>query len=693
MANQGAMNQGRNFKNGKQQIIQKGFKSGREGFRGILGSNTFMDDVIQQDNANTQANRQSFNDNLAQYGAKYQSLKEETNSYIDNSRLVQDVDKNYNVFINQSGGAADIKESNQQGCVTRDSISNLRLASGFAAAYPQNFTNYSDANNACKVWAADSGKTVYAVTKDLTGKYQCYTGLELASNIKPNLKTATAYTVLAGDATAVQGGLFSNGQIGVWRGGGVGDQDAANSQWNINNMKKPSLLKKYNSTDYSNGPQGLAQAVRDNWWGTPGRGGWGNNEFPNDRDAWWISNEDHDYMGTMGYFYYIYNSPTARRIGIYTVVDDSCVIKVNGETISGGSWLNATLKAGKNVFEYKLVNTGGPGVFVFYAYELGSNNVLFRSGPDWGYTMNPVSDYNLVMNVVIDQANPRGLKTVNPAPTGYENCDPFIGGGIQKASVSASFGRNCSNVTNQPLMVRYVRVIPRTTGDNWLQISQIVVNAYVNSVLTNVAGRGTTTATDSWQSIHDRANDSATRLAKDIPIDGTFNARSYPNIYHAAYDNPNVFWQLDLGRDYPVTEIVYYNRADCCQHRANDAKIQLTANDGTAYQPIILSGGLKQNFNISARGITVAYPLNLGGYQYTKAEATDICVKRGERLCTRAELNKSDFCSCGWTSDSSTRGYPMANGDPTPQGWCGGHNGGQVWRDCGGGLGSTFCCK
>jgi len=77
-------------------------------------------------------------------------------------------------------------------------------------------------------------------------------------------------------------------------------------------------------------------------------------------------------------------------------------------------------------------------------------------------------------------------------------------------------------------------------------------------------------------------------------------------------------------------------------------------------------------------------PVNLGGYQYTKLQATSICSARGQKLCKKKELMKSDFCSCGWADDVATPGYPMANGDKTGKGWCGGDNGGEVWRDCGG---------
>ena len=626
MENLGAMNQGMRFKNGKQQIIQQGFNSGQEGFRGILGSNTFMEDVIQQDTANTEANTYAFNDNLAQYGSQYQTLKQETNSYIDNSRLVQDVNKNYNIFINKTAGPAEIEESNEQGCVTRDSISNLRFASGFAAAYPQNFNNYSDANNACKLWAADSGKTVYAVTKDVIGKYQCSTGTDLGSNIELNLKPAAIYTVLEGDATSVQGGLFANGQIGVWAGTTI----VPDNRWNISNMKKPMRVKKFNNNTYASDEIPYLYARNDGWWGysnpppptRPNVGLFGVNMFP-DSYAWWMGNlrerntPTANYSrgdGTKSYFYYTYYAPRAIPAFFYAVYDSVFELKINGVAKSmtpldgsyywWGATLSMNLPAGQNVFEITS-NTGLPNSgFVFYAATADKNTVLFKSGdPGWGVTMIPVPDINLIANATIDQANPRGLRTVNPVPSGYDKCDIIMGGGVNKASLLASFGRNCSDNTLEPLKIRYIKIIPM--DGRFLQISQIVVNAYVNNVITNVAGRGTTTATPSWQSVGDRPNYSPTRSPKDIPIDGTLRVRTYPDIYHAGYQFGVVFWELDLGKDYSVTQIVYYNR-DVAQDRAEGMKMILSSNDETVYQPITLTAGAVQSFNISKSTIAVA---------------------------------------------------------------------------------------
>jgi hypothetical protein len=612
--NQKAINQGNKYNNKKQQLIQEGFTSGRvnEHFSGMLGPNRVMNQVIKQDTAQTETKVDRLNDNLAQYEDKTKVLKDKTATYLSKAKLDLTLEKNYNIFINQSRGPAQIEAISQKTCVTRNSISNLRLASGFEAAYPQNFTNYADANNACKVWAADSDKTVYAVTKDETGKYQCSTGIRLKSKITVNVKPAAIYTVLAGDRSSIKGGLFANGQIGVWGG------SAVDPQWNIKNMKKVMMIRKFNSNTYSSDETPFQQAINQGWWGNgnppppsnPNRNNWGVNMLPNSI-AWWIGNLQYDNTptstisygandGTKSYFYYVYNAPSAMRVSLYAVLPSAIGLKINGVSKGMiafnndwfyGATLSINLPAGKNVFEISSA-TGLPNSgFVFYA-AMDRNTALFKTGdPGWGVTMNPVPDHNLITNAAIDAVNPAGIKTVNPVPTGYDKCDAFIGGGVQKSSIAASYGRNCSNVTNPPLNVRYVRVTPNANGD-YIQIAQIVVNAFVNGAVTNVAPRGTCTAANAWGGW-----DSTTKNAAiTSPITGGW-------LYHSARGG-NSWWQLDLGRDYPVTELIYYNRKDCCQDRANGMKIQLTANDGTTYQAITLSAGMKQTFNVSTNGLS-----------------------------------------------------------------------------------------
>ena len=200
--------------------------------------------------------------------------------------------------------------------------------------------------------------------------------ISLGTTINPSTATYTKpkvlYSILLGDTSKTEGGLFKNGQIGIWSGKKA---DLIDPSWNIPNMMVPQLVKKYNNTDYSTGPYGDVKAITDNWWGVPTSkdengslkkkdgDGWGFNFWPTDTTAWWISCSDYYLLGTMGYFYYVYdNTGEARKIYIYVVADDNRVLKVNGtrpklafswerEDILWVSIYVVDLLVGKNVFE------------------------------------------------------------------------------------------------------------------------------------------------------------------------------------------------------------------------------------------------------------------------------------------------------------------------------------------------------
>jgi hypothetical protein len=611
-------NQGLNYINSIKTKVTQGFTNRkREGFNGIIGNNSAMDEVIASDTAKTTARTTTTNNNIAQYGTDYGALKEKTKFYLNDSDNDYLLKKNYNVFINKSLTESQITATKQQSCVTADSINNLTPSAGFSEAYPANFTNYDKAETACRLWAADSGSTVYALNQDAAGKYICSTGSALNSTITQYTKPKTVYTVLTGDTSAIQGGLFNNGQIGVWAGSSATSGTSGTSaMWNTSNMKKPMMIKKFNNSTYASSETPFTQSIQQGWWGlsnppapnNTNKTNWGVNMFPNDI-AWWIGNLPgantptasvayNGVDGTTSYFYYVYNAPRTMPIYIYAVFPASSTIlkrngiyksltPYNGDWVYGGSRFT-TLRPGKNVFEISSP-TGLPASgFVFYVATADKSTVLFKSGdPGWGVTTTAVSDYKLITSG--GDTDQTDIKTLNAIPTGYTNCGRILGGSINKASITASYGRNCSNVTNPPLMVRYVTVNTNSSGD-YIQISQIAVNALVGGKEINVAPLGTATGSPTW------GNGTVPITA----IDGNLSARAYPAIYHSGW-GVGKFWKLDLGKDYPVTQIIYYNRADCCQFRSIGMQIVLSANNGTVYPPIILTDALVQSFNASTQ--------------------------------------------------------------------------------------------
>ena len=597
-----SITQGGQYNSGKIGIIEQGFKSANsEGFVGILGSNYDMDQVINSDTATTIAGTTRLNDNDRQYGQSYKTLRVKTNQYVDAlpaNRLKQ----NYNVFVNKSVSPYQIPEQNQKKCVTASSISNLTLADGFATSYPDSLTNYNDAKIACKFWAANAGKTTFAVNKNLNGKYQCYIGNGLNSTITEKFKPGKIYTVLEGDNTSTKGGLFFNGQIGLWSG-------------NISSVettyKKPMMIKKYNSNSYSSTDKPLPAAL-GGWWGNsnPGaRDDWGVNKFPNSI-AWWIGNlpvENNPnatfaYFQTNGtsYFYYNFENSTARNIYIYYVCENrrGDGIKINGTTLAttelprtantynavGGNGWEATtyLGGGKNVFEISLP-TGLPNSgFVFYAATQDKNTVLFKSGDEgWFVSPTPISDSSFLFN-------PMNMKALNQAPAGFNKCDPIIGGGLIKQSIKATYGKNCSDITIRPTNIRYIKITPNSKNDV-IQIGQIVVNALLpDGRIMNVANKGTVTVPP------DDYTHPLNAIDGNLTPKGSYNMGFQSGYY--VQGKQTRFWQLDLGKDYLATEVVYYNRYDCCRERAIGMILQLTASDGTAQKPITLNDSYIQSF-------------------------------------------------------------------------------------------------
>jgi len=227
------LNQGMQLKENLKKKVTQGFSSEeKEGFTGILGSNPAMDNLNDRDTAHTKVKTTKFNNNIAQYGTEYDALKKRTERYLNDSAKVYETKKNYNVFFNKRETQKQITGKKQKGCVSVESIkkNDIPIADGFDKAYPNNFTTFVEAENACKLWALDTGNTVYSVNKDSMGKFQCRTGTGY-STLSQYSKPSTLYTIVKGNANAAQGGLFGNGQIGTWTGQ---KQGSGNDPYQIN---------------------------------------------------------------------------------------------------------------------------------------------------------------------------------------------------------------------------------------------------------------------------------------------------------------------------------------------------------------------------------------------------------------------------------------------------------------------------
>jgi hypothetical protein len=139
-----------------------------------------------------------------------------------------------------------------------------------------------------------------------------------------------------------------------------------------------------------------------------------------------------------------------------------------------------------------------------------------------------------------------------------------------------------ANLPNaQFLRVYYPAGRTGSSGLNCIQISQI---AAFDNRGQNVAFGKPTNAANTWANGADGAVPSR-------PVDGQLRPRSHPAEYHsqcAAGD----FWEVDFTREYPIKQVNYYNRADCCSWRSQGMILELQDKNRKPVWQATLRGGL-----------------------------------------------------------------------------------------------------
>lgn len=173
------------------------------------------------------------------------------------------------------------------------------------------------------------------------------------------------------------------------------------------------------------------------------------------------------------------------------------------------------------------------------------------------------------------------------------NTDPERAAAIQRCFGSRlnamNFNKNSvSNptvvITGVGIMTRYVTV---KAGYDYIQIAQLAV--YDNNGK-NVALNKPTTSSGVYDTIDNNPDSS-------YAVDGKMANRPYPDIYHSA-GGEGSFWTVDLGKEYDITRIVYYNRSDCCDSRSQGMKIELLNSSRTVVGNATISAGKgPQTFN------------------------------------------------------------------------------------------------
>lgn len=81
-------------------------------------------------------------------------------------------------------------------------------------------------------------------------------------------------------------------------------------------------------------------------------------------------------------------------------------------------------------------------------------------------------------------------------------------------------------------------------------------------------------------------------------VDGPSEARVSPGIWEGARGQD--WLEIDLGQEFSVAQIVYYNRLDCCQSRAENALVSLMDSNRNVLDFATLNSDLVQTFNFSS---------------------------------------------------------------------------------------------
>jgi hypothetical protein len=184
------------------------------------------------------------------YDDKVSEAKKASDAFIEKTTeyASQKGTLNYNVFVNRTVGSNGIIESlDPSKCASRAILNGGGLTevndTFYKNAYPYNFSSYSDAKKGCKLWAADSGASYFAVSKSQAGnKYTCYTGSSLTGKPEQYTVPQVAVTV-ASSNDATRGGLFYDGTIGIYN-----DRSNASNK-NIQIMKGQMVPTGYSSCD------------------------------------------------------------------------------------------------------------------------------------------------------------------------------------------------------------------------------------------------------------------------------------------------------------------------------------------------------------------------------------------------------------------------------------------------------------
>jgi len=193
-----------------------------------------------------------------------------------------------------------------------------------------------------------------------------------------------------------------------------------------------------------------------------------------------------------------------------------------------------------------------------------------------GGSMAPIKNGQIDQKLVSKLTNMGSLQAVQDYFNGIQKSANYgTDPNTQALAVEQCYGIKQVKRSSCGVIARFVRIdaSDQHPGENCIQISQLVV---LDKNGVNVAlNKPTNGSSPSYQPESNSRN----------AVDGVMAPRAYPKEYHSGVGpnstgNPgncgdNYFWIVDLQQNYDITKVIYYNRTDCCSHRAQGMKLKL----------------------------------------------------------------------------------------------------------------------
>ena len=220
----------------------------------------------------------------------------------------------------------------------------------------------------------------------------------------------------------------------------------------------------------------------------------------------------------------------------------------------------------------------------------------------------------------------------------------ILGACLLTAVVVSSFSSTREGLTAAPNKVRYVKVAFPSSKIEYIQLSQLAV--YSNGV--NVAAGKTTTSSAPYDA----------ESSKDKAVDGNLAERNFPGMF-CSMNTADAFWQVDLGQEYSVDSVVYYNRKDCCYDRSAGLLITLMDKNNAVVKTFTcVANDLVQTFQMPAAAAAAAAAATKTCAAGQVLNDMDTCITVTTTCLpgTTLQANKTDCCPTGYMYKPSSDG-------------------------------------